>query len=85
MYQWLKLYSCLPHIIHVYRCAHLLLQIPSIAQCVLCKVYFSAQLNKLRPILEFKKYYPIEHTYIRPSLFECAENTLIQVLVIFKL
>ena len=30
------------------------------AQCVLCKVYFSAQPNKLRPILKFKKYYPIE-------------------------
>ena len=30
IYQWLKSYSCLPHIIHVYRCAHLLLQIPSI-------------------------------------------------------
>ena len=26
------------------------------AQCVLCKVYFSAQPNKLRPILKFKKY-----------------------------
>ena len=64
MYQWLKLYSCLPHIIHVYRCAHLLLQIPSIAQCVLCKVYFSAQPNKLGPILKFKKYYPIEHIFV---------------------
>ena len=29
------------------------------AQCVLCSVYFSAALNKLRPILKFKKYYPI--------------------------
>ena len=44
------------------------------AQCVLCKVYFSAQPNKLRPILKIKKYYPIEH--ICPSLFECAGNTL---------
>ena len=26
------------------------------AQCVLCKVYFSAQPNKLRPILKFEKY-----------------------------
>ena len=34
------------------------------AQCVLCKVYFSAQLNKLRPILKFKKYYPIEHIFV---------------------
>ena len=32
-----------------------------IAQCVLCKVYFPAQPNKLRPILNFKKYYPFEH------------------------
>ena len=31
-----------------------------IAQCVLCSVYFSAQPNKLRPILKFKKYYPIK-------------------------
>ena len=44
------------------------------AQCVLCKVYFSAQPNKLRPILKIKKYYPIEH--ICPSLFECAGNIL---------
>ena len=28
---------------------------PHSAQCVLCKVYFSAQPNKLRPILKFKK------------------------------
>ena len=35
-----------------------------IAQCVLCKVYFSAQPNKLRPILKFKKYYPIEHIFV---------------------
>ena len=34
------------------------------AQCVLCKVYFSAQLNKLRPILKFKKYYPMEHIFV---------------------
>ena len=34
------------------------------AQCVLCKVYFSAQLNKLRPILKFKKYYPIENIFV---------------------
>ena len=34
------------------------------AQCVLCKVYFSAQLNKLRPILKLKKYYPIEHIFV---------------------
>merc|ERR1712016_132963 len=32
----------------------------SSAQCVLCKVYFSAQPNKLRPILKFEKYYSIE-------------------------
>ena len=34
------------------------------AQCVLCKVYFSAQPNKLRPILKFEKYYPIEHIFV---------------------
>ena len=37
---------------------------PCSAHCVLCKVYFSAQPNKLRPILEFKKYYPIEHIFV---------------------
>ena len=36
----------------------------SIAHCVLCAVNFSAQPNKLRPILEFKKYYPIEHIFV---------------------
>ena len=34
------------------------------AQCVFCKVYFSAQPNKLRPILKFKKCYPIEHIFV---------------------
>ena len=34
------------------------------AQCVLCAVYFSTQLNKFRTILEFKTYYPIEHTFV---------------------
>ena len=34
------------------------------AQCVLCKVYFSAQPNKLRPILKFKIYFPIEHIFV---------------------
>ena len=32
-------------------------------QCVLCKVYFSARPNKLRPVLKFKEYYPIEHIF----------------------
>ena len=36
----------------------------STAHCVLCKVYFSVQPNKLRPILKFKKYYPIEHIFV---------------------
>ena len=40
------------------------LQVSSSAQCVLCSVYFSAQLNKLRPILKFEKYYPIEHIFV---------------------
>ena len=34
------------------------------AQCVLCKVYFSAQPNKLRPISKFKEYYPFEHIFV---------------------
>ena len=34
------------------------------AQCAVCKVYFSAQLNKLRPILNLKKYYPIQHIFV---------------------
>ena len=41
-------------------CARIALQMflqHTIAQCVLCKVYFSAQTNKLRPILKFEKYY----------------------------
>ena len=31
----------------------------STAKCAVCKVYFSAQPNKLKPILNFQKYYPI--------------------------
>ena len=34
------------------------------AQCVLCKVYFSAQPNNLKPILKFQKYYPFEHIFV---------------------
>ena len=34
------------------------------AQYVFCKVYFSAQPNKLRPILKFEKYYPVEHIFV---------------------
>ena len=37
----------------------------STAQCVLCKVYFSARPNKLRPVLKFKEYYPIEHIFVQ--------------------
>ena len=47
-------------------------------------VYFSAQPNKLRPILKFEFWNPSEHVhihvhcttymYICVSLFECAEN-----------
>ena len=54
------------------------------AHCALCKVYFPAQLNKLRPILKIWKILSF-WTHICPSLFECAENTLFKVLVIFKL
>ena len=35
-----------------------------IAHCVHCAVYFSAQPNKLRPILKLEKYYPIEQLNI---------------------
>ena len=34
------------------------------ALCAFCKVYFSAQPNKLRPILKFEKYYPVEHIFV---------------------
>ena len=34
------------------------------AQCVLCSVFFCAQLNKLRPILKFEFWYPIEHILV---------------------
>ena len=34
------------------------------AQYVFCKVYFSAQPNKLRYILNFDKYYSIEHIFV---------------------
>ena len=36
----------------------------STAQCVVCKVYFSAQPNNLKLILNFQKYYPIEHIFV---------------------
>ena len=36
----------------------------SSAQCAFCKVYFSAQPNKLRPILKFRKYFPVEHIFV---------------------
>ena len=34
------------------------------AQCAVRKVYFSAQPNKLKHILNFEKYYPIEHIFV---------------------
>ena len=34
------------------------------AQYAFCKVYFSAQPNKLRPILKFEKYFPVEHIFV---------------------
>ena len=46
------------------KCCRHVVYLLSTAQCVLCKVYFSAQPNKLRPILKFKKYYPIEHIFV---------------------
>ena len=36
----------------------------STAQYVFCKVYFSAQPNKLRPILKFEKYNHVEHIFV---------------------
>ena len=36
----------------------------AIAQCAVCKVYFSAQPNNLKLILNFEKYYPIEHIFV---------------------
>ena len=33
-------------------------------QCVVCKVYFSAQPNNLKLILNFEKYYPFEHIFV---------------------
>ena len=34
------------------------------AQCVLSSVYISAQTNKLRPILKFEFWYPVEHIFV---------------------
>ena len=34
------------------------------ALCAVRKVYFSAQPNNLKLILNFQKYYPIEHTFV---------------------
>ena len=34
------------------------------ALCAVRKVYFSAQLNNLKLILNFQKYYPIEHIFV---------------------
>ena len=36
----------------------------SIALCAVRKVYFSAQPNNLKLILNFQKYYPIEHIFV---------------------
>ena len=34
------------------------------ALCAVRKVYFSAQPNNLKLILNFQKYYPIEHLFV---------------------
>ena len=39
-------------------------QIVSSALCAVRKVYFSAQPNNLKLILNFQKYYPIEHIFV---------------------
>ena len=41
----------------------------SSAQCELCSVYFFAQPNKLRPILRFEFWYPIDHTFAPENNF----------------
>ena len=35
-----------------------------IALCAVRKVYFSAQPNNLKLILNFQKYYPVEHIFV---------------------
>ena len=37
---------------------------PGNALCAVRKVYFSAQPNKLRPILKFRKYFPVEPIFV---------------------
>ena len=37
---------------------------PHSALCAVRKVYFSAQPNNLKLILNFQKYYPIEHIFV---------------------
>ena len=54
------------------------------AQCVLCSVYFSAQPNKLRPILELEFWYPIEHIFV-PVSKSVRKIHLFTFFVIFKL
>ena len=54
----IKTYTWWPRVVRIY----IWIFPQDSAQYAFCKVYFSAQPNKLRPILKFEKYYPIEHT-----------------------
>ena len=56
----------------------------TIALCAVRKVYFSAQPNNLKLILNFEKYYPIEHIFV-PACSSAPKIHFFQVLVIFKL
>ena len=52
----------------VWRKVCILREIVPNAQCILNSVYFSAQPNKLRPILKFEFRYPIEHLFVPAGL-----------------
>ena len=54
-------------------------------QCAVCKVYFSAQPNNLKLILNFQKYHPIEHIFVPACSSARKIRFFFQVLVIFKL
>ena len=54
------------------------------AKGVLCSVYFSAQPNKLRPILKFEFCYPNEHIFVA-ACSSVRKIHLFHIFVIFKL
>ena len=69
IYQWLKSYSCLPHIIHVYRCAHLLLQIPSILDNVFPHTLRNISNWFCLKLTEVKRHIFIRHNFLTMMLF----------------